>query len=151
MNKLLRKSVLWFILWLIFTAIIGGGVLAAVYYYTVSIPSHVKVIAPSPNYTLGVYSDPNCTIPLSNIEWGAMEQGGSSTQSAWVKNLGNQTIKIDLTSDIPVGTGTVEKQASSWEQSLIPNQSREYKVKLKLLDAATPGDTNFTINFHSTE
>ena len=38
---------------------------------------------------LGVYSDSNCTVPLSSINWGALTPGTNITRTVYIKNTGS--------------------------------------------------------------
>jgi len=48
---------------------------------------------------VGVYSDSNCTIPISCIDWGFMEPGSSKQFTVYVKNEGNVPIKLSMEVD----------------------------------------------------
>ncbi len=48
---------------------------------------------------IGVYSDSACTQNLTNINWGSLAIGGSTTQTIWIKNLGNTRVRLNMTTD----------------------------------------------------
>lgn len=45
---------------------------------------------------VGVYSDSNCTVPISYIDWGFLEPGSSKQLTIYVKNEGNVQIKLSM-------------------------------------------------------
>lgn len=45
---------------------------------------------------VGVYSDSNCTIPISFIDWGFLEPGSSKQFTIYVKNEGNVPIRLSM-------------------------------------------------------
>jgi hypothetical protein len=46
---------------------------------------------------VGVYSDSGCTVALSSINWGALDPGGSTASTVYVKNEGNVAVTLSMT------------------------------------------------------
>lgn len=133
------------------------GVAVAAILFTITIPSHIKVVPPfippepEEDYTIGVYSNESCTTPVDEIEWGDVEQGQSKTKRVYIKNLGNQQVKVSMSSTLSSSIGAIEPSGSSWDKNLAPGDSRRYSLRLSILDKAPLEDANFTIDFHSEE
>jgi len=51
---------------------------------------------PPPELKLNVYEDENCTVPLTEIEWGTMEPPDSKNLMAYLKNLGDVSFNMTL-------------------------------------------------------
>jgi len=45
---------------------------------------------------IGVYSDSNCTIPLTSLPWGTLQPGGSQNMDCYIKNEGNTPLTLSL-------------------------------------------------------
>lgn len=45
---------------------------------------------------VGVYSDSNCTVPISHIDWGFLEPGSSKQFTIYVKNEGNVPVRLSM-------------------------------------------------------
>jgi hypothetical protein len=45
---------------------------------------------------IGIYSDPGCTTPLTSLEWGTLEPGGSQTYNLYIKNEGDMALTLAL-------------------------------------------------------
>ena len=104
--------------------------------------------------SIGVYSDLDCTQPVTSIEWGTIEQGANSTQAVYLEDLGNQdaTITVGTTG---LGNG-LSLTATPNPVSLTPGLTSTgvkpcWKVVLTLTVAsnATSGDYNFTTDLSS--
>jgi hypothetical protein len=57
---------------------------------------------------IGVYSNYECTIPLTSLTWGTLQPGGTQTQSFYIKNEGNTPLTLSL-------------QTSGWSPSTAAN------------------------------
>jgi hypothetical protein len=68
----------------------------------------------SPN--IGIYSDSACTINMTSLTWGSVAAGGSTTQTAYVKNTGTatMTLSLNVTSWSPAGASNYI--TISWNQ-----------------------------------
>jgi hypothetical protein len=76
---------------------------ALVFNRTVPGTGNVSIIG-----SLGAYSDSGCQTPLTNIDWGTMLPGGTSTRTVYIKNLGNINAALSLST-----AGWNSSQASS--------------------------------------
>ena len=45
---------------------------------------------------IGIYSDSGCTTPLTSLQWGTLQPGGSQTYDCWIKNEGNTPLTLSL-------------------------------------------------------
>jgi hypothetical protein len=45
---------------------------------------------------IGVYSNPQCTTPLTSLSWGTLEPGGSQTRDCYIKNEGDTALTLSL-------------------------------------------------------
>jgi hypothetical protein len=45
---------------------------------------------------IGVYSNFQCTTPLTSLEWGTLEPGGSQNRDCWIKNEGSSALILSL-------------------------------------------------------
>jgi len=132
-----------------------GGVAYAV--YSLSVPSHVKVIQSGGgggegNIVLAFYQNEACTQPCTFVEWGDITQGGTQTKTEmlWVKNVGDVSVTITGSSSLPATVGTLIvqfKQGPNWVASLTLNvgQVCEAKGVMAALASSPLGDTNFNI------
>ena len=89
-------------------------------------------ITVTPN--LGLYSDSNCTLSLSTIDWGTITPGNNQTRTVYVKNTGtgtSLTLSISASSWNPSNAnGPI---TISWDQGgtrLTPGQSTVAVIKL---------------------
>ncbi|MFB0523975.1 MAG: hypothetical protein ACETVZ_00415 [Phycisphaerae bacterium] len=48
---------------------------------------------------VGVYQDPELTVPLTEINWGILEPGEEKNQSAYIKNESNVPVTLVLTTE----------------------------------------------------
>jgi hypothetical protein len=55
----------------------------------------IGTITTSPN--LGVYSDSACTNPITSLNWGSIQAGGTSTQTVYLKNTGTGSMTLNMT------------------------------------------------------
>jgi hypothetical protein len=101
-------------------------------------------VATSPN--IGVYSDSACTTNKTSISWGALQVGGSTSQTIYVKNIGTRTLTLELSV-----TNWTPAQASpyitiSWDKQgtqLSAGQSTQATVTITVSSNIT-GITNFS-------
>lgn len=47
---------------------------------------------------VGVYSDPNCKVNCTGLDWGNISPGDVVTKTVYVKNTGDSRVSLDLTS-----------------------------------------------------
>ena len=89
-------------------------------------------ITVTPN--LGLYSDSNCTISLSTIDWGTITPGNNQTRTVYVKNTGtgtSLTLSISTSSWTPItANGPITVTWDKEDTRLIPGQSTAAVIKL---------------------
>jgi len=54
---------------------------------TIQIPSTLEI---------GIYSDAQCSTPLTSLNWGALQPGGSQNIVAYIKNEGNTPVTLTM-------------------------------------------------------
>jgi hypothetical protein len=54
---------------------------------------------PEPDVEIDIYENSGCTIVLTSIEWGEIEAGDSSTAVLYVKNNGDSSVMLALSSE----------------------------------------------------
>jgi len=66
---------------------------------------------------IGVYSNSNCTIPLTSLPWGTLQPGGSQNMDCYIKNEGNSALTLFMeTSDwYPTSPDVTEYLTFSWD------------------------------------
>lgn len=53
---------------------------------------------PEPDIEIDVYEDSSCSTVLTSVEWGEIEAGGSATADLYVKNNGDSSVILGLSS-----------------------------------------------------
>jgi hypothetical protein len=93
---------------------------------------------------LGVYSDSECTEPLSSLQWGTCYVEESTTVTAYIKNLGTIATTLSIITDnwTPANAAASYEVSSSCSGvSLAPNQVLEATFTLYPLSSASQFDT----------
>jgi hypothetical protein len=54
---------------------------------------------PEPSIEIDVYSDPECTTIMSDVPWGEIESGESSNHLVYVKNNGDTSVVLSLSTE----------------------------------------------------
>ena len=54
---------------------------------------------PEPTIKINLYSDQACTTPLTSVEWGEITAGGDSNIVVYVKNSGDTSVLLSLTTE----------------------------------------------------
>ena len=104
---------------------------------------------PEPAVEIDVYSDSGCTQVLSAVEWGSIEAGDSVNKKAYIKNSGDQSVTLSLTTENWVPAGAADYITLSWNydgSALGPGAVVEVTLTLTV-DSAITGieDFNFDI------
>jgi len=60
-----------------------------------TIPNTLTIVIKYPPH-IGIYSDENCTITLTSIDWGDVYNGTYVSKKIWVKNEGTYNITVTL-------------------------------------------------------
>ena len=74
---------------MVMAVVIAGLALA----YSVNIKSHGKVVSTA---NLGVYADEACTQKISDVDWGVLTPGGSSSATFYIKNTGDAVLSLSI-------------------------------------------------------
>jgi len=54
---------------------------------------------PEPEIEIDLYHDIGCTTPLSSVDWGTIEAGGSTKHKIYVKNSGDESVTLSLSAE----------------------------------------------------
>lgn len=127
-----------------------GGIIYAAGGFTASTSGHVTVVTPTPTstptpgptYTISLWQDSLCTVPLSGVNWGTVTAGTGADQVIYVRNDGNQIVSINASSDL---NGTIGAVTKGNILSLAPATSGAFTLHLAVVSGAAPGDQNFTV------
>jgi len=71
------------------------GVAFAANQFTVVITNRAVIRAVG----IGVYEDPDCTKPLTSIDWGVLDPGSSVHRTIYLKNLSNVAVVLALSTE----------------------------------------------------
>jgi len=100
-------------------------------------------------YAVGIFSDNECTDPITSLNWGNLSLGSSITQTLYLENLDNQTMTVTVTSSIAKTTGLTF--SNNGPLSMIHGSLGPTVYQLQMtLDASSKavlGDLTFNINF----
>jgi len=117
---------------------------------------------PTPNMTLGVYWDENCTQPVTSFDFGEMiHPTGAITlwKVIYIRNEGNVTNRLNFNSTLPfhypVGTEVADDwttQSGAWDQGpnirnidVDPDEVLQTFFKVRIPAYATIGAYNWTL------
>jgi hypothetical protein len=99
-------------------------------------------------YNIGVYSDVNCTHPISSFDWGNLPRGSSVKQTVYLKNADNQTMSV--TASISASTTSGITFTNSGPINMVPGSLGpsvyQLQMSLSASSAAPLGDLNFSVN-----
>lgn len=102
---------------------------------------------------LGVYSNSNCTTPLSSINWGTLPVGGNITQTIYIKNTGvglSLALNMGTSNWNPVGSnGPITLTWNQGSTRLQPGQSVAANLTLTVSPTITDV-TNFNVQINIT-
>ena len=115
---------------------IGGQLL-----YSTSLQSHGII------ETVGVaaYTDSACTIPVSNVDWGRVSPGYSSTNTLYVRNEGNSDLALSFNTNNWNPINAQNYLTLSWNyagQTIKPNQVIQITLTLSV-SQSTSGVESF--------
>jgi len=87
---------------------------------------------------IGVYSDKDCTNPLSSIDWGEVQAGQSYSRTIYIKNNGNIKVQLSMT-------------AGNWTPSTASNYlTVSWNCTNYILDVGKTVGANITLSVAST-
>ena len=124
---------------------IATGVLAA-NYVEKRIESTGYIYTPNPS--IEVYSDPECTTPLSQINWGTLNAGDTPTQTTYIKNTGNTQLQVNITTAnwTPIQAPTYITLTSDFNEfSLTPDSTQKATLTLTV-SSSIQGITDFSFD-----
>ena len=100
-------------------------------------------------YHIGVYSDANCTKPVSSLDWGNLPRGTSVTQTIYVKNADNQTAKVTVSISAGATSGVTFTNSGPINMSPGSLGPSVYQLQMSLSasSVAALGNLNFSISF----
>ena len=109
--------------------------------YSMSLLSHGTI------QTVGVaaYRDSTCTTPVSNVDWGKISPGSSSTNTFYVRNEGNSNLMLSLTATNWNPTNAQSYMTLSWNyagQTIAPDQVMQITLALSV-SQSIDGINNF--------
>lgn len=145
MKKFFGKKFLGIPMAVIAVVLVAAVALAAA--FTLVIPSHVEILPlpPPPDYTIGVYSDEECTIPVENIEWGSLVAGTAAPDKiVYIQNEGNRPVAVTVSCSIPT---LVTFGASPSPLNLAVSTSGA--CTLSLTAGPNPANVDFSTTFDS--
>jgi hypothetical protein len=97
---------------------------------------------------IGVYSDPQCTVCLTSLEWGLLDKGGTYFKTAYCKNTQNVPVTLTLAAVDFDPASTEPYITSSWNYSgqvLNPDQVIPVQFSLSIaVDFPYSGSFSFT-------
>ena len=96
----------------------------------------------------GAFFDPNATINCTQIDWGTLYEGGTATQTIYIKNLGNtaETLHFSASDWNPSSAGSIIAFSCDKEGFILP-AGQVVQVRLSLVISADIGDVNdFSFN-----
>jgi len=111
-------------------------------------PSPPAPPPPEPAVEIDVYSDLACTSLLSSIDWGSIEAGDSVQRTAYVKNNGDQSVTLSLSTDNWVPSGAASDMTLSWNydgSALDPGAVAEVTLTLSV-DSGISGVDDFSFD-----
>ena len=101
---------------------------------------------PEPVKNIEVYDDPQCTNPVSEITWGQIEAGTESTVTLYLKNTGETSVTLALTSQNWNPEILIDHTSLSWDylgQSFNSGETIPVNIKLSV-DKLCPAASGFS-------
>jgi len=82
-------------------------------FYSLRITSRIRVEYP-PNIKIGVYTSSDCTVIVTEIDWGTLTPGGVATRPIYIRNEGNIPVKLTLSAEAWNPTEAKQYFALNW-------------------------------------
>jgi archaellum component FlaG (FlaF/FlaG flagellin family) len=108
--------------------------------------------AVSTSANLGVYSDNACTTSLSSVNWGNLTPGGITTQTIYVKNTGDLSLTLSMTTSSWSPASANGPITITWNQEgirLSPGQSTTATLTLTV-SSSIADITSFSVQINIT-
>lgn len=116
-------------------------------------PSPKPIPTPTPttpptieaSLNLGIYTNNACTNLLNSISWGSVNAGTNTTQTIYLKNLGNTPITLNLSATAWQPTNASSYLSISWDkQAAILNAGQSTQATITLtISTSVEGITDF--------
>ncbi len=97
---------------------------------------------------VGVFSDSQCTQPLSSISWGPVAPGASVSQTIYIKNTGNIPLTLSMSTDSWNPPAAGSSMTITWNREgtvLAADQSTSAVLTLTVASGIS-GVTTFSVN-----
>ena len=112
-------------------------------------PSSPSPPPPEPTVEIDIYSDQACTQTLTNIVWGEIEAGESSSETIYVKNNGETGVVLSLETDNWTPSNSQNYMTLDWDYdaaSISPGQVEAIVLNLSVGGSCPPMSSfNFNI------
>ena len=97
---------------------------------------------------IGIYSDSGCTTPLTSLQWGTLQPGGSQTYDCWIKNEGDTQLTLSLETDGWDPANAENYLGLNWDYDGAPISvgSTVHVILTLSVDAGITGITSFSFD-----
>jgi archaellum component FlaG (FlaF/FlaG flagellin family) len=98
---------------------------------------------------LGIYTDPQCTQNASFVNWGALQPGGSTTKTIYIKNLGDSEVALSLSTYDWAPQDAIPAITLIWNQDntrLAPQETLQTTLTLSVAPDVSTTITTFSFN-----
>jgi len=154
MRKLKKPSLITISI-ILFVALISSAVTAGTLYTLtreakIIIVSQEESSSSNSTYLLKTYSDPNCTQEITSFDLGSHSPGESFTYTIYIKNLGEVTVNLTISSDQP-GIFAAKGYVDYCNGTLDPGEVGRFDLYFNIMSDAEPGTYTFNIYIHVVE
>lgn len=104
--------------------------------------------APPPAVNIGFYSDRNCAIPITSIDWGILSPGSSKTVTIYLRNEGSVglTLSINMANVNPTAVSKYLSLSTDYDgRTISPNQVLALALTLWVTQDAQGSSFSFHI------
>lgn len=111
-------------------------------------PSTPSPPPPEPTVEIDIYSDQACTQPLTNVIWGEIEAGDSSSETIYVKNNGETGVVLSLETENWSPSDSQDHMTLEWDYdgvSISPGQVVAIVLNLSV-DGSAPPMSSFSFD-----
>jgi hypothetical protein len=97
---------------------------------------------------VGVFSDSQCTQPLSTINWGSVSPGSTVSQTIYIKNTGDLSLTLSMSTSSWNPTAASDFMAITWNrEDAVLDADDSVPAELVLtVDSDITGVTAFSVN-----
>lgn len=143
MKRISRLSIILTVLVALVVLVPTAVVLADTFSKTVTNTMTISASNPS----LKVYSDPECTVEITSIDWGNIKQGKTEVVNIYLKNEGDYDFTtIATTNNFPAAAGTLTFTGSG--QPLAIGAVSTLGITATVSRSAPVGATPFNVNIN---